>query len=270
MKLRLAITAGLLACALGVAGAQEHPQQLLAEPWIKAAWNAALRGEKFQRSDRWIAPLDGVGSPPVTRRDASGREWLLAELCQPHNCSDNKLFLVVDRAEKRLWALQVTAFPTGRRYFGSPDPGIRKILDAAPRGDLSGISLTAATGAPPPAPAAATPSSERGTLTGELSYPSDYIPDDMKICAEEIRSKTLHCNARKIRSRRGTRYTLPVPPGDYHVFAQTAENPGQRAYYSHFVNCGMNVSCPSHERIAVTVAAGATVPRVNPQDWYAR
>lgn len=266
MKLRLLITAGLLGCALGVAGAQEHPQQLLAEPWIASAWSAALKGERFQRSDRWIAPLDGVGSPPVTRRDASGREWLLAELCQPHNCSDNKLFLVVDRAEKRLWALQVTAFPTGRRYFGSPAPGIRKLLDAAPQGDLSSVAL----GAPAAAPAVATAPSERGTLTGELSYPSDYIPADMKICAEDIRSKALHCNAKKVRSRKATRYTLVVPPGEYHVFAQTADSPGQRAYYSRFVTCGLDASCPSHEPIAVAVTAGANVMSIHPQDWYAR
>lgn len=106
-------------------------------------------------------------------------------------------------------------------------------------------------------------------LRGELSYPSDYIPNDMRVCAEDISSGQPHCDA-QIRSRgRSRTYDLSVPAGRYRVYATTSEWPNYKAYYSEAVTCGLHVGCTSHEPIIVTLRAGETKAEVNPHDWYA-
>ncbi len=102
-----------------------------------------------------------------------------------------------------------------------------------------------------------------GTITGQLSYPSDFIPEDLTICAEEISTKKLHCTTRKTRSGKRYSYGLSVPAGEYFVFARTKEMQGVRAYYSDFVTCGLDAKCPSHKPIKVVVNSGATAKSIN-------
>ncbi|HEV7260741.1 MAG TPA: Ivy family c-type lysozyme inhibitor [Bosea sp. (in: a-proteobacteria)] len=285
-----AIMVSLLAAA--PAAAQEHPQDLLKEAWIKAAWTEALKGERFAREDSWIPRLGGVASSPQKQRDAGGREWTVAELCQPHNCGDNKLVVLIDQTGQTVSAMQKAAWPTRERFFGRPDANTQALLRAALAGNLSRASLPATPAAPTspaassagagaptltlsPSPvqeAAATPapSGPNGSVEGELSYPSDYIPADMQICGEEIGTKRLTCTSRKINQRNRTRYVLSLPPGEYHIFAQTKDAPGQRAYYSEFVTCGLDAACKSHKPIAVALPPGMARKGINPQDWYAR
>ena len=118
-----------------------------------------------------------------------------------------------------------------------------------------------------------------GVIEGSLSYPSEYIPDDMTISAENLATKKIystnqHLMAKKYQYQVG--FKLTVPPGDYHVFAQLPD-PGRhgaeyaknyRAYYSEFVKCGMSVNCKSHAPITVKVKSGKTVSGIDPQDWY--
>lgn len=64
-----------------------------------------------------------------------------------------------------------------------------------------------------------------------------------------------------------------VPAGKYYVYAYIPGGGGgydadYRAYYDKFVTCGMSVSCTSHKWIVVTVKAGKTTSKVDPQDWY--
>ena len=61
-----------------------------------------------------------------------------------------------------------------------------------------------------------------GVIEGSLSYPSDFIPPDMTICAENLATKKIystnkHVKAKKYQYQVG--YKLSVPPGDYHVYA---------------------------------------------------
>ena len=125
--------------------------------------------------------------------------------------------------------------------------------------------------------AAAAPQS--GVIEGALSYPSDFIPPDMTICAENLATKKIystnqHLKAKKYRYKVG--YKLEVPPGDYYVYAQLPD-PAKygagfpkdyRAYYSEYVKCGMTENCPSHTPIVVKVKSGETVSGIDPQDWY--
>jgi hypothetical protein len=130
--------------------------------------------------------------------------------------------------------------------------------------------------APGPGAAAAP---QPGVIEGSLSYPSEFIPDDMTIGAENLATKKIYStnkqvNANKYQYKVG--YKLTVPPGEYHVFAQLpdpakygADYPKDyRAYYSEFVKCGMSVDCKSHAPVVVKVKSGETVSGIDPQDWY--
>ena len=118
-----------------------------------------------------------------------------------------------------------------------------------------------------------------GVIEGSLSYPSEFIPDDMTISAENLATQKIystnkHLKANKYQYKVG--YKLTVPPGDYHVYA-CLPDPGKygagyskdyRAYYSEFVKCGMTENCPSHAPILIRVKSGETVRGIDPMDWY--
>ncbi len=106
-------------------------------------------------------------------------------------------------------------------------------------------------------------------ITGELSYPSDHIPPDMDVCAEEIASGDPHCGSQTWEESGKRYYRLSVPPGRYRVYARTGAMPDYRAYYSEAVPCGLHAECTSHEPIVVAIGPGETRESVNPHDWYA-
>ena len=106
-------------------------------------------------------------------------------------------------------------------------------------------------------------------LAGTLSYPSDYIPGDMRVCAQNVASNSLRCSAR-VSDQGGRRvYELEVPAGTYHVYATTRNFPNYRAFYSDAVRCGLTANCVSHAPIAVTMSAGERRQGIDPGDWYA-
>ena len=130
--------------------------------------------------------------------------------------------------------------------------------------------------APAPVLAAAPPT---GVIEGSLSYPSEFIPDDMTICAENLATKKIYATNKHLKGKQyqyKVGYKLTVPPGDYHVFAQLPD-PAKygatypkdyRAYYSEFVKCGLSVDCKDHTPIVVRVKSGETIRGIDPQDWY--
>lgn len=135
---------------------------------------------------------------------------------------------------------------------------------------------------PPAVPAAAAPTAARSaTIEGPFRYPSDYIPPMLKACAENLDTKETICSAKQVQlkgkgKRKETGFRLSVPAGRYHVYATLPpESPefesykDYRAYYSEFVPCGYDVSCPSHAPIVVTVEAGKMAGGIEPGDWYA-
>jgi hypothetical protein len=127
-------------------------------------------------------------------------------------------------------------------------------------------------------PGAAAPA-DTGVIEGSLSYPSEFIPDDMTICAENQATKKIFCTNKHLKGKKykyKVGYKLAVPPGEYHVFAQLPD-PAKygagyprdyRAYYSKFVTCGMNADCFDHAPIVVKVKSGETVSGIDPMDWY--
>jgi hypothetical protein len=125
--------------------------------------------------------------------------------------------------------------------------------------------------------AAAAP--QPGVIEGALSYPSDFIPPDMTIVAENLATKKIYSTHKHLKSKKyqyQVGYKLTVPPGDYHVYAYlpdpsrygAAFPKDYRAYYSEFVKCGQTVDCKSHAPIVVKVKSGESVSGIDPQDWY--
>jgi len=118
--------------------------------------------------------------------------------------------------------------------------------------------------APTNVPAKAAP--EAGKIAGSLSYPSDYLPADLQICAEETTSGEVTCRG----GFKDNSYVLELPVGTYHVWARADDyEDGYRAYYNEAVRCGLDVTCNNRTAIDVAVKVGETVTGVNPADWYA-
>jgi len=120
---------------------------------------------------------------------------------------------------------------------------------------------------------------QSGVIEGSLSYPSEFIPPDMTICAENLATKKLYCTTQHLKAKKyqyQVGYKLTVPPGDYHVYAYLPD-PAKygagfpkdyRAYYSDFVKCGQTADCKSHAPMVVKVTGAGTVSGIDPQDWY--
>lgn len=107
-------------------------------------------------------------------------------------------------------------------------------------------------------------SQNMGSIEGEVNYPGEQIPNDLKVCAENVATGETICVLIKSTDKR---YNIQVPPGSYYIYSETDEI-DIRAYYTEFVKCGLKISCPSHQKIKVEVKSGETIKNINPQDWY--
>jgi len=109
-----------------------------------------------------------------------------------------------------------------------------------------------------------------GTIEGSLSYPSEQIPD-LTVCAYNTSDPTdEYCTTSLVDDPKftaGRGYQLVVPPGDYYVYSYFVDKT-HTAYYTEFVPCGLDVSCPSHAYITVTVGNGDHLTGIDPVDWY--
>ncbi|MFA5134514.1 MAG: hypothetical protein WC505_01865 [Patescibacteria group bacterium] len=117
-----------------------------------------------------------------------------------------------------------------------------------------------------------------GSISGSVSYPSEMLPF-MGICAETVDGADQYCTYELVpdgSSLSGYGYELAVPPDEYYVFAHEVaagnESVGYvdeyRAYYSEFVTCGLEYTCPSHKPIPVEVARNQYLQGIDPTDWY--
>jgi len=111
-----------------------------------------------------------------------------------------------------------------------------------------------------------------GAITGELAYPSDFIPA-LKIFAISASDSRKWYRVDTPLSRTSLSYVLPnVPAGTYRVYAYTQESTTTNwaaGSYTEYVRCGMQPPCSDHTVIVITVSAGHTSEGVNLRDWYA-
>jgi len=112
--------------------------------------------------------------------------------------------------------------------------------------------------------------SDLGKIEGDFIFPSEFIPNTMKACAEDISTEEVICSKTLVETGLPNTFSFYVPAGTYYVYAQSGLG-GQeevKAYYSEFVTCGLLASCTSHEKIPVEVSSGETVSDIKPHDWY--
>ncbi|MCB2088900.1 MAG: hypothetical protein R3E18_11090 [Sphingomonadaceae bacterium] len=113
--------------------------------------------------------------------------------------------------------------------------------------------------------AEAPPAPTTGTVTGALTYPSDYIPEDMEACAENLDTKEVTCKPKTGEAS----YSLELPAGRYHIWSQTADYVDYKAYYNPLAKCGLGPECPNDSTpLEVEVKAGETLADIDPIDWY--
>jgi len=122
------------------------------------------------------------------------------------------------------------------------------------------------------------PDEKTGFINGDACYPSDGIPSDMKIFAENLATNKTYMvpltdiNDASIFTGQ-TKYAIRVPGGSYYVYAMTMHMQhlvDYKAYYSEYVKCGQTVKCRSHVPIKVSVSANETMRNIDPCDWYDR
>lgn len=115
----------------------------------------------------------------------------------------------------------------------------------------------------PPMPGPA-PTVGKGSITGSLSYPSEFIPP-LRVFAFQVGSQTYFFV--DTLQNQSTYQIDDLPAGYYQVVAYTAG--GLAGGYSQAVPCGLSVNCTDHDLIEVPVNSGQTVTGVDPGDWYA-
>jgi hypothetical protein len=133
--------------------------------------------------------------------------------------------------------------------------------------------------ATPPAIFTSTSQPLNGTITGKLSYPSEFLPP-MRVVAFSLTDKRAYF----IDTAKGEgQFSLILPAGTYYLVSYPYEGvPGQTGQvdsytlgggpfaggYTQMVPCGLSAECEDHSLLPITVAAGQTVS-ADPGDWYA-
>jgi len=112
--------------------------------------------------------------------------------------------------------------------------------------------------------------SPNGTITGQLSYPSEFLPP-LRVVAFDVNDMSVYFST-EVYS--GGTYSLTVPPRSYVVLAYLVDpaelgaQPGMAGAYSQAVLCGLQAGCDDHSLVPVVVTAGETVTNIDPADWY--
>jgi hypothetical protein len=110
-----------------------------------------------------------------------------------------------------------------------------------------------------------TPTPVPGSISGTLSYPSEFIPE-LRVVAFSVGG----FNYRYVETmeNQGTYQITGLPPGKYHVVAYVVDG-SLAGGYTLAVSCGLSIECTDHSLIDVTVTSAQDTPDINPVDWYA-
>jgi len=133
--------------------------------------------------------------------------------------------------------------------------------------------------ATPPLIATFTAQPLNGTITGKLSYPSEFLPP-MRVVAFGLSDKKAYF----VDTAKGQgQFSLNVPAGTYYLVSYphegTAGNTGQvdsytlgggpyAGGYTQMVPCGLSAGCEDHTLLPIIVIEGQTAS-ADPGDWYA-
>jgi len=118
-----------------------------------------------------------------------------------------------------------------------------------------------------------------GTVTGQLSYPSEFLPPMRVVLFSLTDKKAYFVDTAKGQAQ----FSLNVPAGTYYLvsypYEGTAGNTGQvdsytldggsyAGGYTQMVPCGLAAGCDDHTLLSITVTESQTV-NADPGDWYA-
>jgi hypothetical protein len=117
------------------------------------------------------------------------------------------------------------------------------------------------------------------TITGKLSYPSEFLPP-MRVALFSLTNKKAYF----VDTAKGQgEYSIEVPAGTYYLvsylYEGTAGNTGQvdsytlgggpfAGGYTQMVPCGLAAGCDDHTLLPITATEGQTAT-ADPGDWYA-
>jgi len=117
------------------------------------------------------------------------------------------------------------------------------------------------------------------TITGRLSYPSEFLPPMRVVLFSITNGKAYFVDTAKGQGE----YSIDVPAGTYYLvsylYEGTAGNTGQvdsytpgggpfAGGYTQMVPCGLASGCDDHTLLPITVTENQTVS-ADPGDWYA-
>lgn len=117
------------------------------------------------------------------------------------------------------------------------------------------------------------------TITGKLSYPSEFLPPMRVVLFSLTDNKAYFIDTAKGQGQ----FSLNVPAGTYYLVSYLHEgvagNKGQvdsytlgggsfAGGYTQMVPCGLSAGCEDHTLLPITVTEGQTVT-ADPGDWYA-
>lgn len=111
-----------------------------------------------------------------------------------------------------------------------------------------------------------TPTPVTGSISGHLSYPSEFIPA-MQIVVFDV-NNTIQWFYQATSENTNTYQFDGLPAGTYFVVAYVTGGDFGGGY-TQAVPCGLSVECTDHSLIPVAVSGGQVTTGVDPQDWYA-
>lgn len=132
------------------------------------------------------------------------------------------------------------------------------------------MTQVAATGQPLQPPAQQVPTEEllAGSISGQLSYPSESIPP-LRLVLWNVEDGTFL--TLEVPQDTSDYRWEEIPAGHYQLVAYLRDaDPGAIAGgYSKAVPCGLSVDCTDHSLIVFEVRTGEETSGINPGDWYA-
>jgi len=115
----------------------------------------------------------------------------------------------------------------------------------------------------------------KGSISGKLSYPSEFIPP-LRVVAFRVENGAWTQTYVYVDTNlNASEYQIDgLEPGFYWITAYTIPNvdgapSGLAGGYSKAVLCGLSVDCTDHSLVAVEVKPGMVTGGVDPGDWYA-
>jgi hypothetical protein len=110
-----------------------------------------------------------------------------------------------------------------------------------------------------------TPSSDLGSIQGNLCYPSEFIPAMTAYFQNQGKGDLTEVEI----AENQTSYSADLLPGTYIAFAYTHDN-ALGGIYSEAVACGLMEACTNHAPRPFDVIAGQTTDGIDLCDWYAQ